>query len=786
MGNGQSHSSDGPQQPQRPPDYYHLLDVDQDATFDEIKRAYKRLALVNHPDRNLHRIEEATRLFADLQQAYEVLSDPNERAFYDSHRNAPIPTTDDDLYDHVRAGDAAAADPKSKLNRRQPGDPGLRLEQLLRFFDPKLARKLDDTEEGFFSIYRTLFALIASDERLHTPKDRSPLVYPSFGDSKTSYAPPPGLTRAQRDEQLWARDFYTVWLEFTTEKRFEWLSKWDADRGEDRATRRLMEKGNKKIREDHRKEYTDTVRQLAQFIQHRDPRYKVHQAHLKQQRSDRKVARSSKPDKNPSGPPRHVAGMPSARQNSPDIEYLEQEWQRLVVSDSSDEEEEEQDLDGEAGVRVVDDVGGEAIECVACGKVFQSEASWLNHERSKRHKQTVWRLKRDMQLENSNLDLESQDPLEARPASASGTEIDEAVLALNDDLTGVGMEETKSAVPSNTSSSSSSSISANDLAQTDTPELVNTPVVNGAALAANGIHTSEAPIQSSSQPSKREKRRAKEAQKKVEEEQRKTATKEARKTAKKAGVQLDTTGQQEEKGRKKETSAPNKSKKANVTKGAKGKATPPSDLFDEVKLDRVHADILEKRAKLLDRWGPDWFSKSILGPDPFAPLKVLCLGLGAPSIDRTAQIQLSLLLALVAGLDSQHNTIEAFDPVWDEWDRRLLDRFGINALNENLCGAYRLDPGSPYLLFLPHCPRPLYESLLSTNFDPSFSRGRVLFGNDLADYVPGLMRLEEIGEPVETEFVKPKKKRRPKDGGPAKPRDGVLQRLGTSSFQIQP
>jgi DnaJ family protein A protein 5 len=68
------------------------------------------------------------------------------------------------------------------------------------------------------------------------------------------------MTKAQRGEQNWARDFYVVWGEFATEKRFEWVNKWDAERGEERGVRRLMEKENKKAREDHRKEYNDTVR----------------------------------------------------------------------------------------------------------------------------------------------------------------------------------------------------------------------------------------------------------------------------------------------------------------------------------------------------------------------------------------------------------------------------------------------------------------------------------------------------------------------------------------------
>lgn len=57
-------------------------------------------------------------------------------------------------------------------------------------------------------------------------------------------------------------------------------------------------------------------------------------------------------------------------------EYQEQDWQ--VVQDSSDESQPEPEA-------------GEAFECVACNKTFQSEASWNNHERSKKHKQAVYR-----------------------------------------------------------------------------------------------------------------------------------------------------------------------------------------------------------------------------------------------------------------------------------------------------------------------------------------------------------------------------------------------------------
>lgn len=77
MGNDQSRSSGGAGNAAaatKPLDYYELLEIDEEAEFDDIKRAYRRLALLNHPDKNPHRIEEATKVFADLQQAYEVRS----------------------------------------------------------------------------------------------------------------------------------------------------------------------------------------------------------------------------------------------------------------------------------------------------------------------------------------------------------------------------------------------------------------------------------------------------------------------------------------------------------------------------------------------------------------------------------------------------------------------------------------------------------------------------------------------------------------------------------------
>ncbi|GAB4367228.1 MAG: molecular chaperone DnaJ [Calditrichia bacterium] len=63
-------------------DYYEILGVDRSATLDEIKSAYRRLAMKYHPDRN-QGDKEAEEKFKEVAEAYEVLRDPDKRARYD-------------------------------------------------------------------------------------------------------------------------------------------------------------------------------------------------------------------------------------------------------------------------------------------------------------------------------------------------------------------------------------------------------------------------------------------------------------------------------------------------------------------------------------------------------------------------------------------------------------------------------------------------------------------------------------------------------------------------------
>lgn len=91
-------------------DYYKELSVSRTATSNEIRTAYKRLALLWHPDRN--KAKDAEEKFKKIKQAYDVLIDEQQRRDYDqqqqknrkSHKNKPTYSTNNMKYSQMNQG----------------------------------------------------------------------------------------------------------------------------------------------------------------------------------------------------------------------------------------------------------------------------------------------------------------------------------------------------------------------------------------------------------------------------------------------------------------------------------------------------------------------------------------------------------------------------------------------------------------------------------------------------------------------------------------------------------
>ena len=72
-------------------DYYEVLGVTKNASDDEIKKAYRKLAMKHHPDRNQGSASKTSEeSFKEAKEAYEMLSDPQKRAAYDQYGHAGV------------------------------------------------------------------------------------------------------------------------------------------------------------------------------------------------------------------------------------------------------------------------------------------------------------------------------------------------------------------------------------------------------------------------------------------------------------------------------------------------------------------------------------------------------------------------------------------------------------------------------------------------------------------------------------------------------------------------
>ena len=127
------YSSINPGETETDKDYYKILNVDEKATEDEIKKAYRRMSMLHHPDKNGN-TEESKQAFQELNNAYATLSDANKRRNYDMMRTlgaggsgagGGMPGFHPNMFHFGGAGGGAAGIPEEILHMLFGGGGGM-------------------------------------------------------------------------------------------------------------------------------------------------------------------------------------------------------------------------------------------------------------------------------------------------------------------------------------------------------------------------------------------------------------------------------------------------------------------------------------------------------------------------------------------------------------------------------------------------------------------------------------------------------------------------------------
>lgn len=177
--------------------HYEVLGVERSADDDELKKAYRKLALKWHPDKNADQMEMATEKFKEIQSAYAVLSDRHERSWYDQHRES--------ILRGGRGGQGADGEDSEE-------EDGI---DLWALFSSSSYDGFGDDKDGFYAVYAEAF---------HTLDQEENAVRESAGEKARPSAPAFGGPGSD-----WAvvRDFYAFWEAFSTARSFASADKYD-------------------------------------------------------------------------------------------------------------------------------------------------------------------------------------------------------------------------------------------------------------------------------------------------------------------------------------------------------------------------------------------------------------------------------------------------------------------------------------------------------------------------------------------------------------------------------
>ncbi|KAH8415960.1 hypothetical protein KR222_005304 [Zaprionus bogoriensis] len=365
--------------------YYEELGVSRDSNDGDIKTAYRKLALRWHPDKNPDCLAEAKERFQLIQQAYEVLSDAQERAWYDNHRE--------------------------QILRGKNSEYSENSLDVFQYFSSSCYKGFGKEEKSFYNVYRDVFIKIASEDLEFMDSDDETCA-PQFGHADSSY------------EEVVA-PFYAYWSSYSTKKTYEWLCPYDVREIKERFILRKVDKEMKKIVQNARKERNEEIRNLVSFVRKRDRRVQAYRRVLEERAEANRQKQEEKRKEQLRERQQQLAAAQASRAQANNDGYEEQlrqlEQQYGSASDDYTDEELDEEYSDAAGeeddeaatsdVEYVDE-----LYCVACNKSFKNAKARANHEESKKHRDNVERLCQQMEAEEDEY-KEQHDSLQATEQS---------------------------------------------------------------------------------------------------------------------------------------------------------------------------------------------------------------------------------------------------------------------------------------------------------------------------------------------------------------------------------
>ncbi|CEG37880.1 dnaj homolog subfamily c member 21-like [Plasmopara halstedii] len=319
--------------------HYEVLAIGRDASAAEIKLSFRRQALRWHPDKHQKNgitSEEATKHFQTIQNAYEVLSDPHEKKWYDEHREQIL-----------QSGEANSnEESESQFN-------------IIRYFNASVYSGFGSDSKSFFTVYGELFKKIDGLDMAVDDELRSGAA-PEFGNAESSMGA--------------ISYFYQYWKCYTTQRSFAWADEYKTTDAPTRLIRRAMEKENKKLRETVKKAFVTEVRELVDFVYRRDPRVRDFQMQKDRDKEQRRLNEEARKRE------KQLAFESERRA------FQEQQEELWAASRMDTSRLADRDIMLELEKRRMK-LDKSVLICDLCSKTFKSTKQLQNHLVSKKHRE---------------------------------------------------------------------------------------------------------------------------------------------------------------------------------------------------------------------------------------------------------------------------------------------------------------------------------------------------------------------------------------------------------------